>query len=119
MHFYGVALLALCYLTGKYLGTYLGQAMGINKDVGGVGIAMLLLLGSTFWLKTKGLWKEEGSSGIKYWASLYIPVVIAMAASLNVNAAIGNGLLAILGGFCATAFAFLILKLWLDGNSRK
>ncbi|MCZ6829126.1 MAG: malonate transporter subunit MadL [Gammaproteobacteria bacterium] len=44
MVIYGVALLSACTLTGLYLGELLGAAIGVQANVGGVGIAMLLLL---------------------------------------------------------------------------
>ena len=44
MIIYGVALLSACTLTGLYLGDLLGAAIGVQANVGGVGIAMLLLL---------------------------------------------------------------------------
>ena len=45
MIIYGVAFLALCTLAGLFVGELLGQWMGIPANVGGVGIAMLLLIG--------------------------------------------------------------------------
>jgi malonate transporter MadL subunit len=44
MIIYGVALLAACLLTGLYLGELLGQLLGVQANVGGVGLAMLLLV---------------------------------------------------------------------------
>ena len=44
MVIYGVALLAACMLVGKILGNVIGIVIGVDADVGGVGIAMLLLL---------------------------------------------------------------------------
>ena len=41
---YGVALLAFCMLTGIFLGDLLGQLIGVDANVGGIGIAMLLLI---------------------------------------------------------------------------
>ena len=38
---YGVTLLAVCYLTGVVLGRTLGSLLGLDADVGGVGIAMV------------------------------------------------------------------------------
>ncbi|MDF1765139.1 MAG: malonate transporter subunit MadL, partial [Gammaproteobacteria bacterium] len=38
---YGVALLSACLLLGMLAGQALGLALGIDANVGGVGIAML------------------------------------------------------------------------------
>lgn len=55
MKIYGVALLAGCFLTGKLIGNILGEVIGINGDIGGVGFAMLLLMLLTTWMRKKGL----------------------------------------------------------------
>ncbi|MEC7413533.1 MAG: malonate transporter subunit MadL, partial [Pseudomonadota bacterium] len=44
MVIYGVGLLAACMLAGVILGDLLGQLIGVKANVGGVGIAMLLLI---------------------------------------------------------------------------
>ena len=41
---YGVALLAFCMLVGVFLGDLLGKLIGVDANVGGIGIAMLLLI---------------------------------------------------------------------------
>ena len=41
---YGVALLGFCMLVGLVVGDLLGQLIGVQANVGGVGIAMLLLM---------------------------------------------------------------------------
>ena len=41
---YGVALLSFCMLAGVFLGRLLGYLLGIDANVGGIGIAMLLLI---------------------------------------------------------------------------
>ncbi len=41
---YGVALLSFCMLAGVFLGQLLGYLLGIDANVGGIGIAMLLLI---------------------------------------------------------------------------
>ena len=41
---YGVALLAFCMLVGVFLGDLLGKLIGVDAIVGGIGIAMLLLI---------------------------------------------------------------------------
>ena len=44
MTIYGTALLAACHLAGIVLGDLLGRALGMKTNVGGVGLAMLLLI---------------------------------------------------------------------------
>ena len=44
MIIYGTALLAICHLLGIVLGDLLGHMLGVKTNVGGVGIAMLLLI---------------------------------------------------------------------------
>lgn len=41
---YGVAILAGCFLVGSIVGEFIGALMGVDSNVGGVGIAMLLLI---------------------------------------------------------------------------
>ena len=41
---YGVGILAVCTLAGIFAGRMLGQIIGVDANVGGVGIAMLLLI---------------------------------------------------------------------------
>ena len=53
MVIYGVALLAFCFITGLFLGELLGRLIGIEANLGGVGIAMLLLIGLSAFLKKK------------------------------------------------------------------
>ena len=44
MIIFGVAFLALCTLTGIFVGELLGKLLGVPANVGGVGIAMVLLI---------------------------------------------------------------------------
>ncbi len=44
MVIYGVALLSFCMLAGIFIGEMIGKAIGIDANVGGVGIAMLMLI---------------------------------------------------------------------------
>jgi len=81
---YGVALLALCLLLGTYLGNVLGYLMGIDANVGGVGIAMLMLIVLSNLSHSKFHLKPMTESGIHFWSAMYIPIVVAMAAKQNV-----------------------------------
>lgn len=109
MKIYGVALLAGCFLAGKILGNLLGQLININSDIGGVGFAMFLLMVSSVILRRKGWIAPESEKGILFWSSIYIPIVVAMAATLNVKAAISGGSVAIIAGMGVTiACLFLV-----------
>jgi malonate transporter MadL subunit len=112
MIIYGTALLAACHLLGIFLGDLLGAAIGVKTNVGGVGIAMLLLILSRLWLHKRGLLPEVTEAGVGYWAAMYIPVVVAMAATQNVVAALRGGPVALLAAFgalmvCACAIALI------------
>ncbi|GJE57588.1 MULTISPECIES: malonate transporter subunit MadL [Methylobacterium] len=87
----GVALLATCTLIGVYLGDLLGAALGVKANVGGVGIAMILLIAARVWLKNHGRLTKGVTFGVEFWAGLYIPIVVAMAAQQNVVAAASGG----------------------------
>ena len=52
---YGTTLLALCYLIGLFLGEALGRLIGVGTNVGGVGIAMLLLIAARIYLHRRGV----------------------------------------------------------------
>jgi len=60
----GVALLAICTLIGQLLGEGLGVLLGVKANVGGVGIAMILLIAARMWLKTRGRYNEGVSRGM-------------------------------------------------------
>ena len=109
MIIYGVALLAFCFLTGKIVGSYLGTLIGVDGDVGGVGFAMLLLMFISLYLKKKGWLDQENIRGISFWNSMYLPIIVAMAATQNVKAAISSGPIALLVGAFATFAGFLLV----------
>jgi hypothetical protein len=44
MTIFGVALLAFCTLVGVFVGDLLGIVLGVKANVGGVGLAMMLLM---------------------------------------------------------------------------
>lgn len=98
MVIYGVALLALCTLVGVFTGDLIGQLIGIDKNVGGVGIAMLLLLLIASWRQVKLPLSEPARNGVVFWSAMYIPIVVAMAASQDVFHAIAGGWLALVAG---------------------
>ncbi|MDX8122423.1 malonate transporter subunit MadL [Janthinobacterium sp. GMG2] len=96
MIIYGTALLALCHLLGIFLGDLLGQLMGVKTNVGGVGIAMLLLICARLYMQRRGWLPQMTERGVEYWGAMYIPVVVAMAAQQDVVAALRGGPVAVL-----------------------
>lgn len=106
---YSLVTLALCMLLGKYIGTCFGTLVGIHADVGGVGFAILLLLFVTNCKKFTFTQNPDFIQGMNFWRKMYIPVVVAMAASQNVYRMLNSGMVAIVGGAAAVAFPFLLL----------
>jgi len=104
----GLALLSVSFILGMWAGELLGSWLGINANVGGVGFAMIFLILTKEFFTRKGWWKGELEFGIEFWNKLYIPVVIAMAASLNVKSAISSGTLAIFAGIIPVILAFIV-----------
>ncbi|MEY3644514.1 MAG: hypothetical protein RLZZ207_1209 [Bacteroidota bacterium] len=109
----GLALLSFCFIFGMWCGAMLGSWLGIDANVGGVGFAMVYLLLSKEYVTNKGGWNEEFGFGLDFWNKLYIPIVIAMAASLNVKSALSSGLLALLAGTLPVLLAFGVVKILL------
>lgn len=111
MIIYGVALLSVCLILGLYLGELLGVLIGVQANVGGVGIAMLLLVLACNSRRLKPLVTGASGEGIKFWSAMYIPIVVAMAARQNVVAAVDGGLLALLAGAAAVVVSFALVPL--------
>lgn len=111
MAIYGTALLSICLLAGLMIGRLLGRLVGVDANVGGVGIAMLLLILICDRLHHSGRLKPPSERGIIFWSSIYIPIVVAMAASQNVLAAIKGGPVAILAGSLAVLVSFALVPL--------
>lgn len=109
MVIYGVALLGGCLLAGVFLGDVLGRWIGVEANVGGVGIAMLLLIAISHWRPAGVRIGSATASGVSFWSALYIPIVVAMAARQNVVAAVEGGWLAILAGVGAVAAGFALV----------
>ena len=109
MVIYGVALLSFCMLAGVFLGDLLGKLIGVQANVGGVGIAMLLLIFLSN-LHDHGLkMSAPTETGINFWSAMYIPIVVAMAAQQNVIAALSSGWMAITAGIAAVVASFLLI----------
>ena len=109
MVIYGVSILATCMIAGLFLGDLLGQLIGVQANVGGVGLAMLLMILLSDRLRRAGKLKPLTEQGILFWSSIYIPVVVAMAAKQNVLAAVKGGPAAILAGVGAVVVSFALV----------
>jgi malonate transporter MadL subunit len=113
MIIYGTALLAVCHLLGIFLGDLLGALIGVKTNVGGVGIAMLLLIVAKIYMHRHGLMPPITELGVTFWGAMYIPVVVAMAAQQNVVAALRGGpvaLLAALGALLVSAGCIALIN---------
>lgn len=106
---YGVALLSICLIIGMLAGETLGVALGVEANVGGVGIAMLLLVFASNSNRFKSLTEGAAGNGIQFWSAMYIPIVVAMAARQNVAAAAEGGLLALVAGVAAVVVSFALV----------
>ena len=111
MAIYGTSLLAICLLLGLLVGKLLGLAVGVDANVGGVGIAMLLLILVCDRLQKTGRLKPPSQQGILFWSSIYIPIVVAMAAKQNVVAAAEGGTLAVVAGVLVVVVSFAMVPL--------
>jgi malonate transporter MadL subunit len=107
----GVALLAICTLLGGLLGDLLGAALGVKANVGGVGIAMMFLIAARLWLMRYGQLSHGLKTGVEFWGSFYIPIVVAMAAQQNVVAAVKGGPVVLIAGIGAVAVCFAMVAL--------
>jgi malonate transporter MadL subunit len=101
------------------MGRMLGMLLGVDADIGGVGIAMILLILCCNALQRRGLMKEPTESGITFWGQMYVPIVVAMAASQNVRGAISGGLMAILAGLSAVGLSFVLVAALAKNSSKE
>jgi malonate transporter MadL subunit len=112
MIIYGVAILAFCFVIGQLIGEFLGKAIKVDANVGGVGFAMLLLIILSDWFNKKGFLDRNTENGLMFWNQMYIPIVVAMSATQNVRVAFSSGFIAVLAGLvpiviCAITIPFL------------
>lgn len=106
---YGVALLSACMLAGLVVGDLLGILIGVKANVGGVGIAMLLLILFSDHLKRTLRMNALAEQGILFWSAMYIPIVVAMAAQQDVVAAVKGGPAALIAGVLAVVLSFALV----------
>ena len=84
MVIYGLALMGGCMIVGTGLSYLIGHLVGINANVGGVGIAMLLLVVIARHLMDRNQLSKLAQNSIQFWSMMYIPIVVAMCARQNV-----------------------------------
>ncbi|MBN2285471.1 MAG: malonate transporter subunit MadL [Tissierellales bacterium] len=110
MEIFGLGIVAGCMFIGVIIGNLLGQVLGVNGDVGGVGFAMLLLVVLSNYRTSKGKpLSEKTEKGILLLSALYIPIVVAMSSIQNVVAAFSGGAVAFLAGGVATVGAISLV----------
>ena len=119
MPIYGTALLSFCLLTGLTVGRTIGALLGVDADIGGVGIAMILLILGCDAVQRRGLMKAPTESGITFWGQMYVPIVVAMAASQNVRGALSGGVMAFVAGLSAVALSFVLVAVLAKKGSKE
>ncbi len=110
---------SLCLLTGLTVGQLIGAALGVDADIGGVGIPLILLILGSDALQSRGLMKAPMESGIVFWGQMYVPIVVAMAASQNVCGVLSGGLMAILAALTAVAASFVLVAVLAKSGSEE
>jgi len=93
------------------VGDIIGDLIGVQANVGGVGIAMLLLIVLSNLSHHRFQIGSATENGIHFWSAMYIPIVVAMAAKQNVIAAVSSGWMAIIAGVAAVAVSFAVIPL--------
>ena len=111
MVIYGIALLGVCTLLGLFAGELLGSLFGIDANVGGIGIAMFLLMCATSFFKGRFEIGNISEKGITFWSMIYIPIVVAMAAKQNVVGAIDGGFMALMAGLLVVTVSFIFVPI--------
>jgi malonate transporter MadL subunit len=118
MNIYGVAILAFSFIVGQLFGEILGETFGVKANIGGVGFAMLILILLTDYLKKKDKLSLKSEGGIQFWSQMYIPIIVAMAATQNVYLAISSGVVALVVGIIPVILCFLCIPLLAKFNSK-
>ena len=108
----GVALLAICTLLGAFLGDWLGALLGVKANVGGVGIAMVMLIAARGWLIRTGRLNPGLKLGVQFWGALYIPIVVAMASTQNVVSAVKSGPLVLVAAVGTVVICFMAVAVF-------
>ena len=99
------------YTSWVIFGELLGSLFGINANVGGIGIAMFLLMYFSSSLNTRFKIGDVSEKGITFWSMIYIPIVVAMAAKQNVVGALDGGLMALMAGIVVVSVSFMFIPI--------
>lgn len=70
---------------------------------------MLFLILVNDWFEKEGYLNQKTEEGIQFWSQMYIPIIVAMAASQNVKLAVSSGFLALLLGVIPVMFCFFAI----------
>ena len=81
----------------------------MKTNVGGVGIAMLLLIFARLYMQKTDRLPKLTELGVEYWGAMYIPVVVAMAATQDMVAALRGGPVAVLAAIGAAALCACVI----------
>lgn len=115
MIIYGISLVSLCVIIGEFIGISIGYITGLNVDVGGIGIAMILLMLISNYFSSKGYkFHELTEIGIKIWSLLYIPIFFAMISKLNVYLAFSSGIIPVLISVFVVLLMFICCKYMIE-----
>lgn len=115
---YGVATLSACMLLGSLIGNVLGDVIGVGREIGSVGFAILLLVFITN-SKLSFVQKPAFIQGVTFWKTMFIPVVIAMTATQDAFHMLSSSIVAIVAGGAAVGVSFLMLWLLHRLGARK
>ena len=67
---------------------------------------MILLIVARLWLSRRGSLTKGVQFGVEFWAGMYIPIVVAMAAQQNVVAAVSGGPIVIIAAVGSVLLCF-------------
>ena len=95
---FGTCIISFSMLFGYLIGNTIGALLHIDVNVGGGGFSIIIFLIIIEHLKKRNLLTEKLQTSFNFWRGMYIPVVVAMAASQDVFNAISKGLIAVLAG---------------------
>ena len=88
-----------------------GVVLGVKANVGGVGLAMMMLMAARVWLVRRDGLSHGVKLGVEFWATMYIPIVVAMAAQQNVVAAARGGPIVLIAGLGTVSVCFACVAL--------
>src|SRR4051794_4139465 len=72
---------------------------------------MMMLIAARIWLVRQDGLSHGVKLGVEFWATMYIPIVVAMAAQQNVVAAARGGPIVLIAGIGAVSVSFACVAL--------